>query len=524
VSGTVFVIDCHRQARFHEPWVPRCAHAVTVLHEVSPDWEPPPDACLVASAETYDEPSVSALRRAAECGVPVLVLADGILEYRNAWRNPTQVQGNLFQPVLGHKLACIGASQCRHVESWGNPGVCELVGLPSLDGHRLVSARPRCQEEFHVLVASARTPSYDQSQRADVLRQFAALRDGLTRFARTSEVPLKVTWRLTAGLAHDLGLPDESLDAAPRPLIDVLQGVDAVVSSPSTVVLESMLLGLPVAQVDFSGAPHYVQSAWTIAGSDHVLPVLAELASPPVERMLFQRVALHDALQCATPAAPRLARLVDEMCRIGDRCRAAGEPLAFPVRILPGPPPLPTPVSSPALHLDPTALEVRHLRRALSDALGVLARRRESLAAYEGHVQGMMTGLRDYEGHVQGLFRDLESGISESARGPLGPLLEALHDTRPLFVWGTGRHAEIALTRWPRLGAAVVGFVDGDPRRVGSQFMGRQVLDLPSVPQSGFVLIASSAAAEIAVSLKAAGRDLGRDFAVLPCPVPAADH
>lgn len=518
MRGTVFVIDCNRQARFHDPWVRHCAHPVTVLHEVSPDWDPPGDASLVVSAETYDEPSVSALRCAAERGIPVLVLADGVLEYRNAWRNPTQVPGNLFQPVLGHKLACIGASQCRHVESWGNPGVCELVGLPWLDGRLGVTARPRSQAEFHVLVASARTPFYDEEQRRSVLRQFAALREGLDGFARTSPVPLRVTWRLMAGLDRDLGLGAADVDSDRRPLLDVLQGVDAVISSPSTVVLESMVLGLPVAQLDFSGAPQYVQSAWTIASERHVLPVLTELGDPPPEKLAFQLVALHDALECETPAAPRLARLADEMCRIGDRCRAAGERLAFPPRILPGPPLPATSASLPRLEPDAAALEVRHLRRALSDEMGVLSRRRDSLVAHEGHVQGLLTSLKDHEGHIQGLFHALEEGIRESARGPLGPLLEALHGARPLYVWGTGRHAEVALTHWSRLLEATTGFVDGNPQRVGSRFMQKPVCALGSIPPSSFVLVASGAAAEISISLEASGRTLGRDFAVLPLP------
>ena len=65
--------------------------------------------------------------------LPLLVLADGILEYRNTWLNPGLPAGCMFQPLLGHKVACVGKSQARVLESWGNVGKCELVGLPRLD-------------------------------------------------------------------------------------------------------------------------------------------------------------------------------------------------------------------------------------------------------------------------------------------------------------------------------------------------------------------------------------------------------
>ena len=112
-------------------------------------------------------------------GVPVLHIADGMLEWRNTWENPRDASEGqrmpLFQPVLAHKIACVGPSQCRLLEHWGNVGKCESTGLPRLDS--LFDAR----ERFHgresqmgsagkpsgvltVLVMTARTPGFNQKQ------------------------------------------------------------------------------------------------------------------------------------------------------------------------------------------------------------------------------------------------------------------------------------------------------------------------------------------------------------------------
>ncbi|MBF0494867.1 MAG: hypothetical protein HQL28_07070 [Candidatus Omnitrophica bacterium] len=83
----------------------------------------------------YAAHTVAELKRR---NIPTLHVSDGILEWRNVWENPMHKIGvspamPLFQPVLCHKIACIGRSQARILESWGNLGKCEVVGFPRFD-------------------------------------------------------------------------------------------------------------------------------------------------------------------------------------------------------------------------------------------------------------------------------------------------------------------------------------------------------------------------------------------------------
>jgi hypothetical protein len=129
-------------------------------------------------------------------------------------------------------------------------------------------------------------------------------------------------------------VPNELRDTTGDDLAAALGRVDAVVTTPSTAVLESMLQGVPVALLDYSNSPQYVPAAWTISAPQHLDEVLPELVRPPEPKRLFQDAVLHDALECRTPAAPRLAYLIAEMARIGRECRERGDPLRFPRRIL----------------------------------------------------------------------------------------------------------------------------------------------------------------------------------------------
>ena len=134
-----------------------CSLPCSVVRDFAADWTPPPDAGIVITHMHYRWEELSALRKLTESNrVPVLVLADGVLEYRNTWEHPGIPQGCIFQPVCGHKLACVGRGQARVIESWGNPGRCEVVGMPRLD-HLSTNAAPpvRTEGPFRLLIATA---------------------------------------------------------------------------------------------------------------------------------------------------------------------------------------------------------------------------------------------------------------------------------------------------------------------------------------------------------------------------------
>jgi hypothetical protein len=135
-------------------------------------------------------------------------------------------------------------------------------------------------------------------------------------------------------LDTSIGVPNQLTNLSDQELTEILNTVDAVITTPSTTMLEAMLKGVPVALLDYNNCPHYVPAAWTISAPRHLDQVLPELVDPPPAKMLYQDTVLHDALECRSPAAPRMLQLIDEMIRIAGRCREQNQPVAFPPRIL----------------------------------------------------------------------------------------------------------------------------------------------------------------------------------------------
>ncbi len=333
--GTIIALTHDARHPLFTSWLSESPFPVEYVTDVGLDYVFPAETALVVAVDTYHEPRVSLLRKAVEQNIPTLILADGILEYRNTWEHPQLVPGAVFQPVLGHKIACLGRSQARVLESWGNLGQCEIVGAPRLDHYAGLKRRQRkTGEPFRVLVMTALTPYFTDEHHERVRQSLLDLKNFFAGTRTIDDVQIEPIWRVTKGLDAEIGVDSAITDLTGRQLADVLQSVDAVITTPSTSILEGMLLGLPVAVLDYCNCPHYVQPAWRITAPEHIASAIGELLDAPAPKMLFQDTVLHDALECTTPAAPRLLFLAAGMIEHGRKARSAGNSLRLPAHIL----------------------------------------------------------------------------------------------------------------------------------------------------------------------------------------------
>lgn len=306
---------------------------------VEPDWRPEaimihdPDL-VIAFEESFCERGLC-IANMARHQIATLQIMDGILEWRNTWtRARSSVHRPLNQPVLAHKVACLGRADARILESWGNVGKCEIVGSPRFD-HLLEMGRsmrlePITNRAMRLLVMTAKTPGHTNEQVEITFQSLVDLRDYLTQ-----RDDIQVIWRVTKGLHKRLGVRNTLKTITGLELHQILAHVDAVITTPSTVMLEAMLFGHPVALLDYHNCPHYVPAAWRIIHKEHIPIVMESFFHPPLERMLYQDFCMHDALSCRSPALPRMVTLIEEMIHI-KRKHDAGEmkEFVFPHRIL----------------------------------------------------------------------------------------------------------------------------------------------------------------------------------------------
>ena len=343
----------------------------TVVDEFLPDWHVPSDAGILITHMHYRWEELTTLRKVLEQNrIPILILSDGIVEYRNTWEHPELVEGSVFQPLFGHKLACIGRGQSRVVESWGNAGCCEVVGLPRLDEVDLTQVPPVSETgPFRILVATANTPAFDQQQRNTVVRSLTELKAWFELNPAVNSRPIEVIWRLSDGLGAELGVEKEQHDEddVRPPISSVIENVDAVITTPSTIYLESVLRKRPTAMLDFHNSPKYFSAAWEISSGDKIGPTVSELANPPKHKMLFQEFVFNDQLECSTPATPRMVELINAMVAEGVLARENHREIKLPKRILTDPqhgfPPVPESFNLATLYCDSESMRDFELDR-----------------------------------------------------------------------------------------------------------------------------------------------------------------
>ncbi len=268
---------------------------------------------LVLCVNDWPSEIVECLDSARRARIPSIVLQDGILEWRCQYENPLFGAGGgapQHQPVLADRIACIGAQSARSIAGWGNAGRVHVTGMPRLD---YLLDRPTTAPRRpgrRLLIMSAKTPGFTPGQTEVTLRSLRAVK------AFTEIRPeLEVTWRIGRSLAEVLEVDNRFTEVGGVELAEMIEASDAVVTTPSTAMLEGMLLHRPVAALDFHNVPRFVPTAWTISAPDQVESVIEELLEPPSNKLLFQQECLRDALRIDGPATPRVAQLIESLAR-----------------------------------------------------------------------------------------------------------------------------------------------------------------------------------------------------------------
>lgn len=323
------VKDQHAHIRPVEDWLRELAEFT-----YDDQWNPQdliearPDIVLCVNDYPYDV--VRCLDAARLAGIPSLTLQDGILEWRCQFENPLFGAGGgapQHQPVIADKIACIGSQSARQIASWGNADKVEITGMPRLDA--LLKRKPKevRRPGNCLLVMTAKNPGFTAAQRDVTIRSLIELKEHLDTLR-----DLEVLWRVSRVVAEALRVDNQMTEVSTMDLAGVVERADAVVSTFSTAMAEAMLLGRPVAVLDYHNVPRLVPTAWAISSREQIVPVIQELREPCASKMVYQQACLDDTLRHDGAAAGHLVTLMHRMI---EEARCARQlPVRFPPHLL----------------------------------------------------------------------------------------------------------------------------------------------------------------------------------------------
>ena len=310
----------------------------TFIYESEPD----PDRMLKAAPDIlvcvndFPYEIMRCIDAARAANIPSLVLQDGILEWRCQYENPTFGFGGgapQHQPVIADKIACIGHQSARQIAAWGNAHKVEVTGMPRMDYLLDYEVTPPRSPGKRVLVMTAKKPGFTPGQIDTTLR---SLRDVKKHFDSRDDV--EVVWRITKQLHLELGVQNQLQELASQDLVRILAQVDAVITTPSTAMLEAMLLSRPVAALDYHNVPRFVPTAWTISAQEHIPCVVDELLSPGAAKIKFQEDCLRDCLWLEDKGSARVGKLIEKMVTAARESRVSNSLFALPPYLLDAPP------------------------------------------------------------------------------------------------------------------------------------------------------------------------------------------
>lgn len=279
---------------------------------------PYPDIIICVSDWQYEIAKI--IFQARKLRIPSLMLQDGTLDWI------IQNEGDLYggnggathyNPVLTDKIAVIGQQSARFVSHWSSAQQVEVVGFPKLENLILKSRLDdssntnldlKSKNTLTVLITSTRQGWFSQDHKSHVVN---ALID-LKKYFQVHD-SYNVIWRLSRNLSNIIGVKNDLYEKNSEELSVLIKKADFVISFQSTVVLESMLLGKPVAIIDYSNSPQYYNTAWFISHKSQIENIVRLMSRPDAARLQFQEYQLIDILFIEESSINRVGELIHKM-------------------------------------------------------------------------------------------------------------------------------------------------------------------------------------------------------------------
>lgn len=203
---------------------------------------------------------------------PILLQMDGVLEYANTFLN-TNAGEQLLQPAPANVVLASGVHDRSILQALGNRAVA--TGLPRLGRFADRVQAQRVESCQGILVASANQPAFTQGARSRLIASFKHIK----AYAAKQNLPIR--WRIESTIAYELGVENDETELA-----ESLAQVRCVLTSASTLAIESMIANKPTAIIHPHPWPLWIPCAWRYDGE-----------TSDTDEGIAQDLATIDALQ-----------------------------------------------------------------------------------------------------------------------------------------------------------------------------------------------------------------------------------
>jgi len=225
--------------------------------------------------------------------IPTLFLVDGPLEWSNSYLNPSLrktnrfFQGYLMEPLIHDAILAVSPAQASNL-AFRNPD--RDITFMTYKNKRLTSTRSALPsvKRWQFLITTAKTPYFGDTEKNNLIHLLRHLTDVLEQ----------------SGYSYVFRIFDDALVEALSPKENLLEGsfeeilqqVDCVIGTPSSVLLQSMASEKPTGTLIYRDSPLFYQTGWLVGDLYKLEATLASMISREETRMKFQTYCLEQNL------------------------------------------------------------------------------------------------------------------------------------------------------------------------------------------------------------------------------------
>jgi hypothetical protein len=226
-------------------------------------------------------------------GIPTLLLVDGPLEWSNSYLNPSLrktnpfFRGYLMEPLIHDAILAVSAAQAGYL-AFRNTD--RDISFMTYENKRLssVSQAAPSASRWQFLITTAKTPYFDDTEKNNLIHLLRQLTVALEQGGYSYVFRI-----FDKALQEALSLQDNLLEGS---FEEVLQQVECVIGTPSSVLLQSMASDKPVGTLIYRDSPLFYQSGWLVGDLYNLDATLASMISREDTRMDFQTYCLEQNL------------------------------------------------------------------------------------------------------------------------------------------------------------------------------------------------------------------------------------
>ena len=249
--------------------------------------------------------------------VPTLTLQDGLIEYAHCCLKEGSI--HRYRPIATEYLLTFGERPKKIAEMRCETASVVATGSPRFDDYLQYQAGLP-DSSLPILVTTANTPWQDKKSRKSFSKMFMQLLGVLNDIGVDFKLRLpdkvKKELLLSSPIAYSRALKSKfakGLSRTDTSLLDDILSSSAVVTTPSTVALEAMVLERPTSILQPGFYPMYLESAFHLTSKESLHPVLTSLVLRGRDfddRMDFQKVIKDENVIADGKATERVTNII----------------------------------------------------------------------------------------------------------------------------------------------------------------------------------------------------------------------